>query len=541
MKYAFQVFAFSGLSLAQTALASILPPNDLHLQDRPYALANISEDEFNRIVDDIITAYKPLAKLHGATLVSNNRWNDSTVNASATQSDDKWIINMYGGLARRPEVTPDGFALVVCHELGHHFAGFPFYGNTDWASSEGQSDYFATQSCARRIWKNQKATNDTYRAEVRDFERERCDRAWTTEDDRALCYRTVAAGQSLATLLASMRKGTAPRFETPDSKEVEKTFVGHPEAQCRLDTYLAGAVCGMNFDEAIIPARRFGDGQTSSGAEELAARYSCMLASGDLVGVRPRCWYKPGVDFLGVAFSKAAFAETDGNDNGALEPGETANLTYTLRNASRRTSHDVKATLASDSPGVTVLENEASFGDIAPQEQASNDRPLAVKIDESVTCGSDLALVLKATSAEGNSEIRKEFVVGKVTNRDVGGRNDGVAIPDGDRNGVSQSIENSESLAVRKARVTIDVRHPYARDLRISLVSPSGKSTLLFPRPQGEESPADENGLRGVLEAPLSLENGSGTWTLRVADELNRDAGRLVSWALALENVTCGK
>ena len=27
---------------------------------------------------------------------------------------------MYGGLARRAEVTEDGFAMVLCHELGHH-------------------------------------------------------------------------------------------------------------------------------------------------------------------------------------------------------------------------------------------------------------------------------------------------------------------------------------------------------------------------------------------------------------------------------------
>ena len=57
---------------------------------------------------------------------------------------------MFGGLARHKLVTPDGFALVACHEMGHHLGGAPRRGG--WASNEGQSDYYATTKCARRIW-----------------------------------------------------------------------------------------------------------------------------------------------------------------------------------------------------------------------------------------------------------------------------------------------------------------------------------------------------------------------------------------------------
>ena len=71
----------------------------------------------------------------------------NTVNANASQRGRTWIVNMYGGLARRPEITPDGFAMVLCHELGHHMGGFPFV--SGWAANEGQSDLFATLSCGR--------------------------------------------------------------------------------------------------------------------------------------------------------------------------------------------------------------------------------------------------------------------------------------------------------------------------------------------------------------------------------------------------------
>jgi Zn-dependent protease with chaperone function len=53
---------------------------------------------------------------------------------------------MFGGLARDPLVTKDGFSAVICHEIGHHIAGAPRKGFS-WASNEGQADYFATTKC----------------------------------------------------------------------------------------------------------------------------------------------------------------------------------------------------------------------------------------------------------------------------------------------------------------------------------------------------------------------------------------------------------
>jgi len=68
-------------------------------------------------------------------------------------------------------------------------------------------------------------------------------------------------------------------FSTPDQAEVTKTFNGHPEAQCRLDTYFAGAICNMPHDED------FSSSDPIKGA--------CAEERGDKIGVRPHCWYKP--------------------------------------------------------------------------------------------------------------------------------------------------------------------------------------------------------------------------------------------------------
>lgn len=277
---------------AGSARASILPPNDLHLQDSPQFTANISQEEFESLVDEVTEIYQPYAALHGARIQAAKLWSNSTVNASANQMGSTWMINMYGGLARRPEVTPDGFQLVVCHELGHHFGGFPFRPMT-WAANEGQSDYFATQTCARQLWSKDTKKNQESALTVHPEARTACDDSWITTADRNLCYRIAEAGLSLSTLLAALGSQAEPDFSTPSDKTVRKTKHAHPEAQCRLDTYLAGAICSVPFDPKIIPGKDLPVFRRGSRKAEAAAirvscsRYSSLQKSAS----RPGCWF----------------------------------------------------------------------------------------------------------------------------------------------------------------------------------------------------------------------------------------------------------
>jgi len=278
-----------------------MPPNDLHKQDNIEALSNITEIEFNAIIDGIINAYKPLAAANGGTLKSNNAWSDSTVNASAQRQGKMWLINMYGGMARRPEMTKDGFAMIVCHELGHHLAGFPFVGGLagliqGWAADEGQSDYFASQSCLRKVWKNDLEVNARARTTADAFARERCDEAWQGSADRDLCYRISDASKSLGNLLAQLKKQEEPQFDTPDPAVVRRTNHSHPDAQCRLDTYLAGGLCAVEFNETVIPGLKAFGGRGSLAAEQEAARSSCMGSAAFARALRPQCWFFPRVN-----------------------------------------------------------------------------------------------------------------------------------------------------------------------------------------------------------------------------------------------------
>lgn len=271
------------------AMADFLPPNDLHLQDT-IMNSNVTEEEFNQAIDLAEEIYTPLInEVHGGRLKINRLWSNNTVNASASQFFGTWSVNMYGGLARRPEVTLDGFTLVLCHELGHHLAGFPF--SSRWAANEGQSDYFATLSCAKLLWGDDLEVNASFAGVIDDYPKALCDDAWQIQTNRDLCYRSMVAGKSLADLLSALREQTV-EYDTPDTNVVSRTDNSHPDGQCRLDTYMAGALCAQEFDPDLIPGKDLGSSRNSARAEEVSRAYTCSRADAFEIGVRPLCWFK---------------------------------------------------------------------------------------------------------------------------------------------------------------------------------------------------------------------------------------------------------
>jgi len=281
MKRLFLVFLcvfFSTLSLAHT-VKTFMPENNLNEVDGLLIDNGMTEELFNSIIAEVENYYAPIVNGYGADLIINRLWSNSTVNAQAYQEGDTWYVDMFGGLARRPEVTPDGFAMVVCHEVGHHLAGWPYV--QSWAANEGQSDYFAMHACAKGIWAKQANKVDS----IDPIAKKLCDQNLTSTQDYFLCYREMNAGYSLATLLAALG-GTKASFSTPDKTIVSKTSSVHPNAQCRLDTYVAGTLCATVWDDNVIPT-----------TEAQSAKYLCINKSstGYSIQARPRCWFKPKI------------------------------------------------------------------------------------------------------------------------------------------------------------------------------------------------------------------------------------------------------
>jgi hypothetical protein len=257
------------------------PENNLKISEWDKDTNGMTQERFLAIVKSVSDIYAPIVKSKGGTLSMNNKWTDDTVNASAQRMGSTWVVNMYGGLARHPLTTDDGFALVVCHELGHHIGGAPRKG-TSWASNEGQADYFGSMKCLRRVLERQDNIAIVSKMLIDPEATKQCELVYKNAGEVALCQRIAMAGKSLGSLLGELGGKTTVKFNTPDKSVVAKTNDNHPAAQCRLDTYFQGILCDKSYNQDVDTK------------DPIIG--TCIARDGYNAGVRPRCWYKPGAN-----------------------------------------------------------------------------------------------------------------------------------------------------------------------------------------------------------------------------------------------------
>lgn len=259
-----------------------VPENDLKIPVGMITGGGITATEFNDVLDRIEKLYKDEITQHGGTLEINRAWEDETVNASAQQIGNSWILNMYGGLARHATINVEGFALVACHEMGHHLGGAPkirgWYGN-QWATNEGGADYYATLKCLRRFFAEDDNAAIIANSEIDPYADTICRSQYADREDQLICLRNSLAAMSVGRLFKELRnEDNDPRFDTPDTSVVQRTNDRHPATQCRVDTYFNGATCDVSVDSPLSNT----DYKSGSCYKE---KYS--------VGWRPRCWFKP--------------------------------------------------------------------------------------------------------------------------------------------------------------------------------------------------------------------------------------------------------
>lgn len=279
----------SAFACSEDGKTGIAPENNLKISVNSFlASEDMTEEKFNEVIDSVEKVYAPIISSLGASLNIERGWTDGTVNAYARRDTDSegnpvYTVKMFGGLARHKETTADGFALVVCHEIGHHIGGAPrktdWNGNLRWASNEGQSDYWGTLKCLRRTWIGDNNQEIVKSLNVPVKVAEKCEKNFSSADDQAICKRSAMAGLSLARLLGDLRGNSDVDFDTPDTSVVTRTNHNHPAAQCRLDTYYNGSLCGIDFATDV-------DGTDANIG-------TCNRAAEMQEGVRPLCWFKP--------------------------------------------------------------------------------------------------------------------------------------------------------------------------------------------------------------------------------------------------------
>lgn len=130
-----------------------------------------------------------------------------------------------------------------------------------------------------------------------------------------------------------------------------------------------------------------------------------------------------------------------------------------------------------------------------------------------------------------------EFVTDAVPKLARGEATPKLAIPDNNPTGISSSIEITQPGTVRQAKVSVDITHTYIGDLRLELVSPSGRSVSLHSQLGGGQDNLVNTYDSTVPLSPLAALAGQpmqGKWVLYVTDLAAADVGTLNKWSLEL-------
>jgi hypothetical protein len=250
-----------------------------------------AEDEleafFNEAISRAEKFYSPIFEAKGLTFLIKPSFDSEVVNAFAQQIGTDAFIYLYGGMLRVDHMTRDAYRFTICHEVGHHLGGFPHYTSLPWATSEGGADYFATLKCMRHLLKddpeNKKiAEGLKLPAQVVKL----CSDQFTDEDEKNICLRSSQASFDFGLVAYKIIIGSDAEaggdkevsLIKPEVTSVEKTLLnGYPDAQCRVDTIYAGAVCSADLDTA-----------QDNHDQKIG---TCTLANEDTIGLRPACWF----------------------------------------------------------------------------------------------------------------------------------------------------------------------------------------------------------------------------------------------------------
>jgi subtilisin-like proprotein convertase family protein len=252
------------------------------------------------------------------------------------------------------------------------------------------------------------------------------------------------------------------------------------------------------------------------------------------------------------------------NSNGVWEPGEEVELQVTVRSSGEFSG--VSGTLTTSTPGVMIVDADATFPNLSSGDTATSDGPhFTVSLAESVTCLSRIDFELSVQANEGGP-FALSF------SNDVGlslAPNVPIAIPDGlGANMPGAAAESTlvvgDNVILNDVNVQVHIDHTWIGDVEVRLRAPDGTEIVLLDRagsptttsgcnndnidvlfdddsavdPEGictgntnDLWPVNEAAPVGSL-ADLAGKSAMGTWTLLAFDSFNADTGTLIDWEL---------
>ncbi len=176
------------------------------------------------------------------------------------------------------------------------------------------------------------------------------------------------------------------------------------------------------------------------------------------------------------------------------------------------------------------------FGSVAGLALSSQSSPNTREWD-----GRDSGLVVSDVGAPGDVI---QFTVGQAAApaTAAGEAQPQLAIPDNDPAGVSSAITIGTSGIVKQIKLSLEITHTYVGDLRVELLSPTGRRAIVHGQVGGSSDDliaTYDSASPGVL-ITLVGQPMQGDWVLRVSDLAAEDVGVLRRWRIELTSAAVG-
>lgn len=220
MKIIISLFILMNLSLSYAGIC----PNDRKdlfcIPPEKILNSEMTINEFFNIPIKIFNLYKKDFDQLPYPVTLNAQWESPYFGAGVSLYENSYKLMVLGGMTRMPEMTLDAYAAIICHEIGHIIGGEPkqTIPIADWASAEGQADFFSASTCLPKYFKSEGMI-----------------------DSELIQKRVEKAGYEfihIASVIESVPKNKILKREAIKLPKVSETITNiYPTLQCRYETY----------------------------------------------------------------------------------------------------------------------------------------------------------------------------------------------------------------------------------------------------------------------------------------------------------------
>ena len=196
-------------------------------------------------------------------------------------------------------------------------------------------------------------------------------------------------------------------FTGPQVVHVTVTSGGNPLAGASVGFYKSGEICTRaltngsgDVDVLVTPTTTGQIYITVSAQNQLPVQDSARVVA--------------GAPMPYMVFQNVTIDDAGGNANGRLDPGETANLMVTVKNAGNAVAHSTQGLLRTASSYITLVDSTSAYGDINASDTSRGD-VYRVTASSGTPNGTPVNFTVHVTSSEGSWDAGFSIVVGPTT------------------------------------------------------------------------------------------------------------------------------